>query len=107
MAATFLLDRAGQKKTEDGPTNGSADHASEPLLRPLLAAVPEDQDPPGQELPPSLPSVGARKRSRRNTGSSAASDRSDLSGVSEPSSKRRKGSNSAKTPDLEVIQSQA
>jgi len=93
------------KKTEDGPTNGSADQPSEPsesLLRPLLAAVPEDQDPPGQELPPSLPSVGARKRSRRNTGSSAASDRSDLSGVSEPSSKRRKGSNSAKTPDLEV-----
>ena len=93
------------KKTEDGPTNGSADQSSEPsesLLRPLLAAVPEDQDPPGQELPPSLPSVGARKRSRRNTGSSAASDRSDLSGVSEPSSKRRKGSSSAKTPDLEV-----
>ena len=93
------------KKSEDGPTNGSTDQASEPsesLLRPLLAAVPEDQDPPGQELPPSLPSVGARKRSRRNTGSSAASDRSDLSGVSEPSSKRRKGSNSAKTPDLEV-----
>ena len=89
------------KKTEE-PSNGSADQGSEPsesLLRPLLA-VPEDQDPSGQE--PALPSVGARKRSRRNTGSSAASDRSDLSGVSEPSSKRRKGSSSTKTPDLEV-----
>ena len=92
------------KKTEEEPTNGSADQANEPsesLLRPLLAAVPEE-DPPVQELPPSLPTVGARKRSRRNTGSSAASDRSDLSGVSEPSGKRRKGSASTKTPDLEV-----
>jgi hypothetical protein len=68
----------------DDSTNGSSEPDS--LLRPLLVAAEEEP-----ELPPGLPSLGPRKRSRRNTGSSAASDRSDLSGVSEPGAKRKKG----------------
>ena len=81
-------------------TNGSSSSPPEPsesLLRPLLAA--QEEEPPA-ELPPSLPTLGPRKRSRRNTGSSAASDRSDLSAVSEPGTKRRRGS--SKLADSEV-----
>ena len=85
--------------------SGDATNGKEPgegevsLLRPLLASTEEDS-PEVHELAPLLPSLGPRKRSRRNTGSSAASDRSDLSAVSEPGAKRRKGS-LTRTSELE------
>ena len=97
-----LTSNAKNPHLSDEPTNGTleplSEVAGESLLRPLLATTEEESPVP--ELPPSLPSVGARKRSRRNTGSSVASDRSDMSTLSEPGSKRRKGSSKLMEKDV-------
>ena len=85
-------ERKGKKYSGEG---GGGD-TGESLLRPLLAREEvEPSSAPASPLPNldspsslSLPLVNPRKRSRRDTGSSATSDRSDLSVASEPSGKK-------------------
>ena len=79
----------------------------ESLLRPLLAREEAEQPQPASLLPAeplpsldspsalSLPLVNPRKRTRRDTGSSVASDRSDQS-IGEASGKRSKGNSPAR-----------
>merc|ERR1712106_879756 len=88
-------DRKRKKSSGDSTQSDSSDGDS--LLRPLLAREDAEETSinPSSPLPnldsPStltLPLINPRKRSRRDTGSSATSDRSDLSVLSEPASKR-------------------
>eukprot|EP00092_Neocalanus_flemingeri_P003325 GFUD01003562.1.p1 GENE.GFUD01003562.1~~GFUD01003562.1.p1 ORF type:complete len:1769 (+),score=395.07 GFUD01003562.1:157-5463(+) len=94
-------ERKGKKSSGDSTKSENSD--GESLLRPLLAK--EDMEEsimnPSSPLPnldsPStltLPLINPRKRSRRDTGSSATSDRSDLSVLSEPTYKKNKEENS-------------
>jgi len=96
-------ERKGKKSSGDSTLSDGSD--GESLLRPLLARDELDQGilNPSSPLPnldsPStltFPLLNPRKRSRRDTGSSAASDRSDLSVLSEPSSKKNKDDSQSK-----------
>eukprot|EP00090_Calanus_glacialis_P004829 TRINITY_DN13613_c0_g1_i3.p1 TRINITY_DN13613_c0_g1~~TRINITY_DN13613_c0_g1_i3.p1 ORF type:complete len:1754 (+),score=367.34 TRINITY_DN13613_c0_g1_i3:202-5463(+) len=96
-------ERTGEKSSGDSTQSDSSDGDS--LLRPLLAKEDMDQSiiNPSSPLPnldsPStltLPLINPRKRSRRDTGSSATSDRSDLSVLSEPASKKNKDDSQSK-----------
>jgi hypothetical protein len=96
-------ERKGKKSSGDSTQSDSSDGDS--LLRPLLAKEDMDQSiiNPSSPLPnldsPStltLPLINPRKRSRRDTGSSATSDRSDLSVLSEPASKKNKDDSQSK-----------
>jgi len=92
-----------KRKKSSGDSTKSDNSDGDSLLRPLLAKEDVDQSiiNPSSPLPnldsPStltLPLINPRKRSRRDTGSSATSDRSDLSVLSEPTSKKNKDENS-------------
>merc|ERR1712123_432059 len=96
-------ERKGKKSSGDSTQSDSSDGDS--LLRPLLAREDMDQGiiNPSSPLPnldsPStltLPLINPRKRSRRDTGSSATSDRSDLSVLSEPASKKNRDESQSK-----------
>lgn len=89
-----------RKKSNSGDLLKNDNSDGESLLRPLLAKEETDQagslqpsSPlPGLDSPSSLtlPLVNPRKRTRRDTGSSVNSDRSDQSGGEGPGKGRRK-----------------
>merc|ERR1711892_1554609 len=92
-----------KRKKSSGDSTKSENSEGDSLLRPLLAKEDAEETSinPSSPLPnldsPStltLPLINPRKRSRRDTGSSATSDRSDLSVLSEPTSKKNKDENS-------------
>jgi len=96
-------EKKGKKPSGDSTLSENSDGDS--LLRPLLAKEDMEQSiiNPSSPLPnldsPStltLPLIHPRKRSRRDTGSSATSDRSDLSVLSEPAAKKNKDESQSK-----------
>ena len=98
--------RNGNKNS--GEQNGESDGGS--LLRPLIAMelTPDPTVVNSNSLPPESPVLNSGKRSRRDTGSSVQSDKSDLSVLStqsvEPAAKRvkeeEKGRRGSTSPGL-------
>ena len=100
LPASPKPERMKRKKSNSGDLLKNDNSDGESLLRPLLAKEETDQASslqpssplPGLDSPSSLtlPLVNPRKRTRRDTGSSVNSDRSDQSGGEGPGKGRRK-----------------